>query len=80
MSVIESSQPFALTYLNQIDGANGLGITEALTEFIDNAEDANSPCFLNASATDMKPKIVAQHVSITITLIINRINRETRAE
>ena len=45
MSVIESSQPFALTYLNQIDGTNGLGTTEALTEFIDNAEDAKSPCF-----------------------------------
>jgi len=45
MSVIESSQPFALTYLNQNDGANGLGVTEAITEFIDNAEDANSPCF-----------------------------------
>ena len=44
MSVIESSQPFALTYLNQNDGANGLGVTEAITEFIDNALDANSSC------------------------------------
>jgi hypothetical protein len=39
---VSDSRPFALDFFSQVDGANGMSIGDALSEFVDNAKDAES--------------------------------------
>jgi hypothetical protein len=54
MSVCDS-RPFALDLFSQVDGANGMSIGDAQSEFVDNAKDAESP-FHYTAITGVHPE------------------------